>query len=95
MDILILDKIFVLDNFKIVLDKKYFVWADGQGKSEYFSSLYSQIPGNHNEERDQNLTAKKKKSIKMMTAVVVIFGICWFPFFVFKMVKIFWTPFEK
>ena len=25
-------KIFVLDNFNIVLDKKYFVWADGQGK---------------------------------------------------------------
>ena len=31
MDFLILDKIFVLDNFNIVLDKKYFVRADGQG----------------------------------------------------------------
>ena len=26
-----MDKIFVLDNFKIVLDKKYFVRADGWG----------------------------------------------------------------
>ena len=26
-----MDKIFVLDNFKIVLDKKHFVQADGQG----------------------------------------------------------------
>ena len=31
MDFLTLDKIFVLDNFNIVLDKKYFVRADGQG----------------------------------------------------------------
>ena len=33
MDFLTLDKIFVLDNFNIVLDKKYFVQVDGQGKS--------------------------------------------------------------
>ena len=26
-----MDKIFVLDNFNIVLDKKYFVQADGRG----------------------------------------------------------------
>ena len=31
MDFLTLDKIFVLDNFNIVLDKKYFVRADEQG----------------------------------------------------------------
>ena len=31
MDILTLDKIFVLDNLNIVLDKKYFVRADGRG----------------------------------------------------------------
>ena len=31
MDFLTLDKIFVLDNLNIVLDKKYFVRADGQG----------------------------------------------------------------
>ena len=29
---LTLDKIFVLDNLNIVLDKKYFVRADGRGK---------------------------------------------------------------
>ena len=31
MDFLTLDKFFVLDNFKIVQDKKYFVRADGRG----------------------------------------------------------------
>ena len=31
MDFLTLDKFFVLDNFNIVLDKKYFVRADGRG----------------------------------------------------------------
>ena len=31
MEFLTMDKIFVLDNFKIVLDKKYFVQADGWG----------------------------------------------------------------
>ena len=33
MDFLTLDKIFDLDNFNIVLDKKYFVRADGRGIS--------------------------------------------------------------
>ena len=33
MDFLTLDKIFVLDNLNIVLDKKYFVRADGRGIS--------------------------------------------------------------
>ena len=33
MDFLTMDKIFVLDNFSFVQDKKYFVWADGQGNS--------------------------------------------------------------
>ena len=33
MDILTLDKIFVLDNFSFVQDKKYFVWANGRGTS--------------------------------------------------------------
>ena len=31
IDFLILDKIFVLNNFNIAMDKKYFVWADGRG----------------------------------------------------------------
>ena len=31
MDFLTMDKIFVLDNMNIVLDKKYFVRADGRG----------------------------------------------------------------
>ena len=31
IDFLTLDKIFVLDNLNIVLDKKYFVRADGRG----------------------------------------------------------------
>ena len=31
IDFLTLDKNFVLDNFNIVLDKKYFVQADGRG----------------------------------------------------------------
>ena len=33
IDFLTLDKIFVLDNLNIVLDKKNFVWADGRGNS--------------------------------------------------------------
>ena len=33
MDFLTLDKIFVLDNLKIVLDKKCFVRADGRGNN--------------------------------------------------------------
>ena len=33
MDFLTLDKNFVRDNFRFVQDKKYFVRADGRGKS--------------------------------------------------------------
>ena len=62
---------------------------------EPYNKYVSLIPGNSDEGRDMNLIAKKKKSIKMMTSVVVIFGICWLPFFIFKMVKIFWAPFEE
>ena len=41
MDFLTLDKIFVLDNLNIVLDKKYFVRADGRGKNEQKTILKS------------------------------------------------------
>ena len=40
IDFLTLDKIFVLDNLDIVLDKKYFVWADGRGISQISSYSY-------------------------------------------------------
>ena len=33
MYFLTLDKIFILDNFSFVQDKKYFVWAEGWGIS--------------------------------------------------------------
>ena len=35
MVFLTMDKIFVLDNFKIVLDKKHFVRADGRGTTQH------------------------------------------------------------
>ena len=38
MEFLTMDKIFVLDNFKIVLDKKHFVRADGRGNSQKFET---------------------------------------------------------
>ena len=38
MDFLTLDKFFVLDNFNIVLDKKYFVPADGRGIRNQWST---------------------------------------------------------
>ena len=37
-----MDKIFVLDNFKIVLDKKYFVWAEGGGMNrQYLNNVFN------------------------------------------------------
>ena len=44
MDFLTLDKIFVLDNLNIVLDKKYFVQADGRGISFPFFAESHNLP---------------------------------------------------
>ena len=37
------------------------------------------VPGNTNEERDLTIQKSRDKSVKMMIAVVVLFGMCWFP----------------
>ena len=42
MYFLTLDKIFILDNFSFVQDKKYFVRAEGRGISVLYNSL--QVP---------------------------------------------------
>ena len=52
MDFLTLDKIFVLDNLNIVLDKKYFVQADGRGISEYLDTLLDKQGGHCSLGRD-------------------------------------------
>ena len=37
----------------------------------------------------------KKKSIKMMVAVVVTFGVCWLPWHLFNTVQIVWHEFNR
>ncbi len=41
---------------------------------------WSQTPGNVNHSRDAILLRNKKKVTKMLAVVVLMFGICWFPF---------------
>ena len=45
MDFLTLDKIFVLDNLNIVLDKKYFVQADGRGINLFYKQRFEWANG--------------------------------------------------
>ena len=37
----------------------------------------------------------KKKSIKMMIAVVVSFALCWLPYHLFTTIQIIWHDFNK
>ncbi len=53
----------------------------------------NQIPGNEEQNRDETLIANKKKSIKMMVSVVIIFGLCWLPWQVFSIIQVFWQHF--
>ncbi|XP_070543863.1 neuromedin-K receptor-like [Ptychodera flava] len=45
-----------------------------------------QIPGNADRIRDESCTKSKKRIIKMLIIVVLLFGLCWLPLQVFNMV---------
>ena len=45
---------------------------------------------------DENIAVlNKKKSIKMMVAVVVTFGVCWLPYHLFNTVQIVWHDLNR
>ncbi|XP_070538841.1 RYamide receptor-like isoform X2 [Ptychodera flava] len=46
------------------------------------------LPGNADTSRDQSQTRAKKKVIKMLVIIVVMFALCWLPVHVFKFVNI-------
>ncbi|XP_077999590.1 substance-P receptor-like [Glandiceps talaboti] len=48
------------------------------------------IPGNADHVRDQSQARAKKKVIKMLIVIVLLFAICWLPVHVFKIINIFY-----
>ncbi len=52
----------------------------------YFQALWGmQTPGQAQDQRDAAILANKKKVTKMLFFVVLMFGICWFPFQMFNL----------
>ncbi|CAH1794956.1 unnamed protein product [Owenia fusiformis] len=49
------------------------------------STLWSRIPpGNRDEIRDETQLRSKKRIVKMLVTIVLVFGICWFPLNLFN-----------
>lgn len=51
----------------------------------------SKTPGNAQNERDKALLRNKKKVVKMLVIVVVLFGVCWVPLQTYNTLEVIWT----
>lgn len=51
----------------------------------------SKTPGNAQNERDKALLRNKKKVVKMLVIVVVLFGVCWLPLQTYHILEVFWA----
>ncbi|XP_077977640.1 RYamide receptor-like [Glandiceps talaboti] len=47
------------------------------------------IPGNADKNRDKNFNKSKRKVIKMLVVIVVMFALCWLPLHVFKLITLY------
>ena len=54
-----------------------------------------QTPGNSDESRDKSLQLQRKKSLKMMVTVVILFGVCWLPWHAFHFLQLTGRGFVK
>ena len=52
-------------------------------------------PGNADNQRDERILINKKKFIKMLLLVVLLFGICWLPLHLYHSVAVIWPSINR
>lgn len=55
----------------------------------------SKTPGNAQDVRDLNMLKNKKKVIKMLVIVVVLFGLAWFPLQMYNILQVTWPEINE
>ena len=52
-------------------------------------------PGNADNQRDERILINKKKFIKMLLLVLLLFGICWLPWHLYHSVAVIWPSINR
>lgn len=84
--------VFLTFMYQYIIPLMYLIFAYSRMSLKLWRN---QIPGNEEQNRDETLILNKRRSIKMMASVVIIFGICWLPWQAFSMVRVFWHDFSR
>jgi hypothetical protein len=55
----------------------------------------TKTPGNAHDKRDETILINKKKFIKMLSTVVILFGLCWLPWHLYHTLALIWPQINR